>query len=938
MSARDRKQSEHRGNGSGCTAGLLLIAVLTACGQAGYTEAEHLERAIAFEQDGDLAASVIELKNVLQQNPGHAEARWRLGRALLEQSDPAAALTELERALDLGWDPAAVTLAMARARSELGEHDQVAELLDALALTSLEADDRRAAGILLGRALLGQARVEEAREAFAAVLALDEQHAPALVGLARVALLRSEIDTARQRLEDTLAADPAAIEARELLGHLEQSLGNPEQAEAAYGEFIRHAANPYTGHYHRALIRLARDDPQGARDDLEALQRLAEQHPLTRYVAGAVHLAERDFATAGEHFDAVLDQNPDYLPARYYAGVAHYAQGNLQRAERHLNRFLNAQPEADMAARLLAELRLRRGDTEGAGQLIEQVIRRNPEDVVMLDMLAGLELREGRREQALDRLEYLSRIQPESPRARARLAAALLQAGERERGLMELDEARALAPGADGLDAALVTYHLQEREFAKALEEARALADKRPELAAAHTLVGMALLGLQRIDEAQQAFETAWERAPGDYQATRSLATIAMLRGDPEQVRELFRQALEHRPEALDLLLALAHFEAQQGRTERAVELTRQAVEAHPQALPPRLMLARHYLSVNDPARALALLEPLAEIHDQEPALLELLARAQLGVGRVEAGISSLHQLVRLRPDAAAAHWLLGAALQQAGRSRQAHDALTRVLELEPEHPRALRALSNLQRLAGQLDSAQALALRLQGVDGWEAQGLWMEAEVVLVRGNTTAAIQALERAQHLAPSPDIALRLYAAHRQAGNDESAGLEVLQQQLQRTPDHDRLRLALGTELILQDAHAAAVEPLEIVLQHQPESHVVANNLALAYYYAGDERALETARRAYEMAPDDPRIQDTLGLILWAREDYEAALPLLQEAHEALPEEPSVHFHYARALADTGQRANARISLNELLAGDQPFPEREEAQELMRSLEN
>ena len=915
--------------------GLLLIAVLTACGQAGYTEAEHLERAIAFEQDGDLAASVIELKNVLQQNPGHAEARWRLGQALLAQGQPSAALTELERARDLGWNAAVVTLAMARARSDLGEHNRVAELLDDLELADLDVADRRAAGILLGRTLLGQERIEEAREAFSTVLTEHPDHAPAGIGLARVALLNAETDLAREHLEQALAADPAAIEAWELLGHLEQSLGNPEQAEAAYGEFIRHAANPYTGHYHRALVRLARDNPQEARTDLQVLQRLAEEHPLTRYVAGAVHLAERDFATASEHFDAVLDRDPDYLPARYYAGVAHYAQGNLPRAERHLTRFLSAQPQADMAARLLAELRLRRGDAEGAGQLIEQVIRRNPEDVVMLDMLAGLELREGQREQAIDRLEYLRRIQPESPRAHARLAAALLQAGERERGLAEFDIARELAPEADELDAALIIYHLQQGEFAKALEEARGLADKRPERAAAHTLVGIALLGLQRFDEAQQAFETARQRAPGDYQATRGLASLAMLRGDSEQVRTLFQQALEHRPQALDLLLALASFEAQQDRIERAVELTQQAVAAHPQALQPRLILARHYLMDNQPAQALTLLEPLADTYGRQPALVEVLARAQLGVGRTEAGISSLRQLVRLQPDTAAAHWLLGAALQQAGRSRQAQDALMRVLELEPEHPQALRSLSHLQRVAGQFDSAQALALRLQAIDGWEAQGLWLEAEVALSRGDTAAAIRALQRVYQQVPSPEIALRLYTAHHQAG-DGAAGLAVLQEQLQRTPDHDALNLALGTELMLQDNHTAAAESLERVFQRQPDSYVVANNLALAYHYAGDDRALATARRAHQLQADDPRVKDTLGLILWAHGELEDALPLLREAHQALPDEPSVHFHYARALADTGQRANARISLSELLASERPFPEQEEARVLLQSL--
>ncbi len=921
--------------GSTNLAGLLLILVLTACGQTGYTEAEHLERALAFEQSGDHAASVIELKNVLQQNPSHAEARWRLGIALLAQADAAGAVTELERARALGWEETAVVLALARARVALGEHREVLALLEPLPLTEAAPEERRDALVMLGRARIGLDEPDAAQEAFAEALTLDEQHAPALIGLARIAVLHADIDTARELLADALAADPAGIEARELLGQLEQATGRLAEAEQAWSELIRHAANPYTGHHQRALVRLARDDPAGAREDLAALQQIADQHPLTHYVAGAVRLTEGDFAAASAHFDAVLETDPNHPLALYYGGLAHYASNELPRAERYLSRFLNQHPGAVAAARALAELRLRQGDAEGARQLIRSVVQHDPEDPVLLDLLASVQLLEGRQEEAIGQLEHLTRLQPESPRARARLAAALLQAGERERGLAEFDIARELAPEAGELDAALISYHLQQREFTTALEEARQLAAKQPELAAAHNLVGLALLGLQRHQDAEQAFATTLQRAPGDYRATRGLGTIAMLRGDPERVRGLFRQALEHRPDALELLLELAHFETQQGNTERGVELTQRAVEAHPQALQPRLILARHHLTQGEGARALAMIEPVAEAHDQEPALLEVLARAQLSTGRTESGISHLHKLVRLQPEVAGAHWLLGAALGQTGRSREARDALNRVLELEPEHPQALQLLSDLERTAGNAETALPLARRLERIPGQEVQGLRLRAEAEMALGNDRAAAGALASAYRLAPSPEIAIRLYTAQRRAG-DAAAGLEVLNRQLQRTPEHDLLRLAISSELLEQGDHGAAVEQLERVFQRRPESYVVANNLALAYHQLGDARALETARRAHALESDDPRVLDTLGLILWAHGDHEEAVALLRRAHEALPDNPTVRFHYARALADTGQRANARISLSELLAGDAVFPEEEEARVLLQSL--
>ena len=91
-----------------------------------------------------------------------------------------------------------------------------------------------------------------------------------------------------------------------------------------------------------------------------------------------------------------------------------------------------------------------------------------------------------------------------------------------------------------------------------------------------------------------------------------------------------------------------------------------------------------------------------------------------------------------------------------------------------------------------------------------------------------------------------------------------------------------------------------------------------------------------RRAHALQPDHPGVQQTLGMILLDQGEHGEALRLLGDAHKAMPENASIHYRYAKAMAGAGRRAEARTSLAELLATGQAFPEREEALELLQTL--
>ena len=73
----------------------------------------------------DSKTAVIELKNVLQQQPENAEGRFLLGKLLLDSGEAVSALVELQKAQELGYDPERLNPVLARAMLNNGNAQAV---------------------------------------------------------------------------------------------------------------------------------------------------------------------------------------------------------------------------------------------------------------------------------------------------------------------------------------------------------------------------------------------------------------------------------------------------------------------------------------------------------------------------------------------------------------------------------------------------------------------------------------------------------------------------------------------------------------------------------------------------------------------------------------------------------------------------------------------
>jgi tetratricopeptide (TPR) repeat protein len=195
-------------------------------------------------------------------------------------------------------------------------------------------------------------------------------------------------------------------------------------------------------------------------------------------------------------------------------------------------------------------------------------------------------------------------------------------------------------------------------------------------------------------------------------------------------------------------------------------------------------------------------------------------------------------------------------------------------------------------------------------------------------QGRYADAAAALAKAFDAAPSLGAALQTYAAASRAGLPSPDA--ELRTWMASHPDDPAGRLALGTIAMDRGQQAEAIEQYEAVLRAAPGQPVALNNLAWLYSERGDARALDYATRAYAANPDNPAIADTLGWLHVQQGEPAVGLPLLGKAAAAMPAEAEVGYHWAMALAATGDRDKALRELQRLLASGAQFAGRADAQ--------
>lgn len=142
------------------------------------------------------------------------------------------------------------------------------------------------------------------------------------------------------------------------------------------------------------------------------------------------------------------------------------------------------------------------------------------------------------------------------------------------------------------------------------------------------------------------------------------------------------------------------------------------------------------------------------------------------------------------------------------------------------------------------------------------------------------------------------------------------------------------LLLGRIHIEGKEYGKAAKAYEEALARRPDFWIAANDLAaLLCEHPGTgkelDRALELAKSAHKIRPDDPIVQDTLGWACYRKGDNPQALDLLTKAQGKLAGHPEVNYHLGMAMVKAGKKEQGKEHLKKSVAAKGEYPWKAEA---------
>ena len=908
----------------GQTVWLGLVAGLLVLGPISPLSAGYLEDAREEIANDDPRTAIIHLRNALKDDPDNVQARSLLGELLLEQGKITAARDHLNRAFDTAPD---ADIAMLLGYVLLAEGEAETALRFAERYKIQFREDIGRLPLLEAEALLSLKRPGEAAAALAPYLQDKPLDADALVINSRLKIATGDLAGATASIARALEVDGSSLQALWTKVDVDAAAGRFDLAHADVDRLAEQAPGNPQIEVARASIFISAGRLTEARKRLETVLTDRPSMPSASLLLATIMAAEGDYAGTQRQLERLDKRGKSSKTYLLLSGLANAVEHRYAIAETLLSDYVEQSPGDHSARRLLGNVQLNASLDSSAITTLAPLaypsdLDDQPPNLPALQLLASAQIRAGRLDNAEDTLRRL--IEDGSPvmveRARALLA------------MLENDDF-----GTDRHDVARALDHIHHGDSRKALAILDDLTARRPDNTTFLNLQGITRFRAGDEAGAREAFSAILAVEPEHDEATRALDQLDLRAGNVEaleqrllaRLRDEEKEGQARERTALDLAtLIIGKSGDQAGYDFLADEAARQ-----PTSLGLREALITQAAALGRPVAEEPWLDQLMALGDDGAKDAYRLAGVLAGrYGKPELAAKAFERLASASPDdpepaiaRARAHYVLG------------DPVVTRMsalaaLAIDPAHELGNRILVELAIETGDDDQAR------RHIEDLEAHAPALARELlalVHIRSDREEeAFDILETALSTFRDPNLAHALFIHRRQTGRHEEA-TEGLRSWLVRQPSDAVAMDLLGDAYAEQGELGLALRYYEQAVSMSGDNPTLLNDLSWVRHALGLPDAADAAKRAYTMAPL-PEIADTLGWILTREGELDGGLPLLREALGARPDNPTIRYHLAFALAEDEQLEEAEATLASLVDDPRPFAEHEDALALWQRL--
>jgi tetratricopeptide (TPR) repeat protein len=703
-------------------------------------------------------------------------------------------------------------------------------------------------------------------------------------------------------------------------------------------------------------------------------KRALQQDPRfaeARYKLAQTYEKLGDGINAGAEYVRAADLMPNDPDAQVRAGAVLLAGGAFEDAKKRALNALAKNPRHVEAQLVLAQAMVGLKDMNGAVAQIEQDIRLDPSEPRMLDALGHFHLLQGDTKAAESAFKRAVALDQHSLAANLGLARFYLSTGQMPEAEDWLKKSVNLAPDDYVANRALATIYLSTNRLAEAEAPLAASVSHAPTAEGRLVLVDYYLL-MNRNDDARRLLESM-KNDPSLFVATRlRLSTLEWRSGKHAEAQKWVDEVLAKNTHDAEANVLKGRYLLLDGNVDQARDRFKAAIDSSPQ-----LGVAHYWLGVVyqshgdfDGARneyaQLQKLDPtdvasklqLAQISVQQGKLgeAEIFINEAIKVQPRHAGshLALIDVLVaqgKLAPALTVANWLstnlptspdpqmrLGRIYLKQRDYPAAERAFRRAMELSNGGPDAVTGLVDTYLASGKLADAQRVVEERVGSNPKDAQSRVLAARVYDAQREPAKAETALKSALAADPKNLNAYmqlgRIYFTEKRLDDGRKQLEAIVAQQPKAVWAHTMIAMSLQVQNRVPEAR----QRYEQILALDPHAAIAANNLAMLLLADKQniDRALELAQNAKQQLPDDPNINDTLGLVFLEKGLGGLAVPPLRISVEKEPSNAVFQYHLGQAYAQIGQKTEARATLERAVALKADFEGAADARRLLTGL--
>jgi tetratricopeptide (TPR) repeat protein len=427
-----------------------------------------------------------------------------------------------------------------------------------------------------------------------------------------------------------------------------------------------------------------------------------------------------------------------------------------------------------------------------------------------------------------------------------------------------------------------IEVYIRQGNLAMAQTKNQQILQSDPKDPEARGLRATFMLEKNQINEAEVELQSVVTARPSNFIARFNLGRAYFAKNQYDQARQEFDKCIDLNPAYLPARYARTQVAIVLGNFDAAVHDADEILKIDPNSVQGRVMKAAALQRLNkfDDARKL-LNEVLDKNPKQEETLLEL-GVLDLNQKRAKDALEHFHRAYDAAPQNI--RGLLGQsrALLMDGQPDRSVDLIRQAAQKNPSF-QLQRELGNAQMAAREFDAAIATYQTLVGsVTDMKVKGdLWSRiAEGYKYKGDFQKCIQYMELAAKALP------------------DNASIATSLAQLYDSP-------------AVSDLPKARIY-YEKALKIDQNNPVALNNLAyLIAQTNGDlNQALTYATEAKQRLPSFLEVSDTIGLIYLKKNSAASAIDEFQRLVAEAPLDPTYHYHYAMALNQKGDTADAK----------------------------